>query len=100
MLFRRHIVRRTILSLTAGLALSSLMGLAFVRATEFRPHDPQGKAPSPAKPAGKDQSEGGCHGTSIDFVGTPSEAAREAKKQEKLVFVLHVSGNFEDPRFT
>lgn len=42
----------------------------------------------------------GDHGTSIDFFDTPSEAARAAVKQEKLVFVLHVSGNFEDPRFT
>ncbi len=40
------------------------------------------------------------HGTSIDFLDTPSEAAAQAKKQEKLVLVLHVSGNFEDPRFT
>lgn len=40
------------------------------------------------------------HGTTIDFLDTPAEAAKEAKKQEKLVFVLHVSGNFEDPRFT
>lgn len=50
--------------------------------------------------AGPNKEKPGCHGTSIDFVGTPSEAAKEAKKQEKLVFVLHVSGNFEDPRFT
>jgi hypothetical protein len=49
---------------------------------------------------GHEKSEGGCHGTSIDFVGSPSEAAKQAKKEEKLVFVLHVSGNFEDPRFT
>jgi len=41
-----------------------------------------------------------AHGTTIDFVDTPSEAARLAKKAEKLVLVLHVSGNFEDPRFT
>jgi hypothetical protein len=33
-------------------------------------------------------------------VDTPSEAAAQAKKEGKLVFVLHVSGNFEDPRFT
>jgi hypothetical protein len=46
--------------------------------------------------------EGGCgnHGTSVEFVGTPSEAARQAKKEQKLVFVLHVSGHFEDPKFT
>jgi hypothetical protein len=42
----------------------------------------------------------GAFGTSVEFVDTPSEAAKQAKKQEKLVFVLHVSGNFEDPRFT
>jgi hypothetical protein len=42
----------------------------------------------------------GCHGTKIDFVDTPKEAATQAKKEQKLVFILHVSGHFEDPRFT
>ena len=28
------------------------------------------------------------------------ERKAKAKKEQKLVFVLHVSGNFEDPRFT
>ena len=32
----------------------------------------------------------GCHGTKIDFVDTPKEAATQAKKEQKLVFVLHV----------
>jgi len=31
---------------------------------------------------------------------SPTVAAAQARKEEKLVFVLHVSGNFEDPRFT
>ena len=44
--------------------------------------------------------EHACYGTKVEFVDTPKEAAALAKKQEKLVFVLHVSGNFEDPRFT
>jgi len=44
-------------------------------------------------------AEGSC-GTSIDFVDSPKEAAVLAKKEQKLVFVLHVSGHFEDPRFT
>ncbi len=39
-------------------------------------------------------------GTRVAFVDTPKEAAVLALKQEKLVFVLHVSGHFEDPRFT
>ena len=45
------------------------------------------------------RAEGSC-GTSVEFMDTPKEAAAEAKKQEKLVFILHVSGHFEDPRFT
>jgi len=40
------------------------------------------------------------YGTSIEWSGSPSEAAAKAKKEEKLVFVLHVSGHFEDPKFT
>jgi hypothetical protein len=53
--------------------------------------------------AGIDKKEAetcGSFGTSVEFVETPKEAAVEARKAEKLVFVLHVSGNFEDPRFT
>ncbi|HLN33533.1 MAG TPA: hypothetical protein VK395_37745 [Gemmataceae bacterium] len=42
----------------------------------------------------------GSYGTSVEFVSSPSEAARQAKQEEKLVFVLHVSGHFEDPKFT
>lgn len=51
---------------------------------------------------GRVWAEKGCgsHGTSVDFVDSPAAAARQAKEQQKLVFVLHVSGHFEDPRFT
>jgi hypothetical protein len=47
-------------------------------------------------------SNGSCagYGTSVNFVETPSEAAKQAKKEQKLVFVLHVSGYFEDPKLT
>ena len=40
------------------------------------------------------------HGTKIDFLDNPKEAAAAARKQEKLVMVLHVSGHFEDPGLT
>ena len=40
------------------------------------------------------------YGTKIDFLESPKEAAALAKKQEKLVLVLHVSGHFEDPGLT
>jgi len=40
------------------------------------------------------------YGTSVVWSGSPSDAADKAKKEEKLVFVLHVTGYFEDPKFT
>lgn len=40
------------------------------------------------------------HGTSIEFVGSPIEAAKLAKQEKKLVLILHVSGYFEDSDFT
>ena len=42
----------------------------------------------------------GDHGTAVKFEPSPSDAAKKAIKEEKLVFVLHVSGEFEDPDFT
>ena len=51
-----------------------------------------------AKPA--EGATCGSYGTTIEFLDSPKEAAAQAKKEKKLVFVLHVSGNFEDPRFT
>jgi hypothetical protein len=50
----------------------------------------------------KDKAEATCgdHGTAITFFDTPSEAAKQAKKDQKLVMVLHISGHFENPEFT
>jgi hypothetical protein len=39
-------------------------------------------------------------GTSVEFVDNPTLAARTAAREDKLLYVLHVSGNFEDPGFT
>lgn len=39
-------------------------------------------------------------GTAVSFVATPLMAGQQAAKEHKLLFVLHVSGNFEDPGFT
>lgn len=52
------------------------------------------------KSGGKQAEVCPTFGTKVEFVSSPSEAARQALKQEKLVLVLHVSGNFEDPDFT
>ena len=50
---------------------------------------------SPAK-----EATCGEYGTSVRFEDTPADAAKQAKKDEKLVMVLHVSGHFEDPKLT
>lgn len=40
------------------------------------------------------------HGTVLKWADTPADAYRLANEQEKLVFLIHVSGNFEIPGFT
>jgi hypothetical protein len=40
------------------------------------------------------------HGTVLKWAETPADAYRMAKEQDKLVFLIHVSGNFEIPGFT
>ena len=84
--------------------LTPLFGLSLVCGSELTstPAVPQPavKKPTPPPPDKTEKTDGICtFGTSVEFADTPSEAARLAKKQGKLVFVLHVSGNFEDPRF-
>ena len=64
----------------------------------FPPRSPRGDAPAPSPRCSSCGNE--TYGTSIEWSGTPAEAAKKAKQEEKLVFVLHVSGHFEDPRFT
>ena len=51
-------------------------------------------------PPAKKEATCGEYGTSVHFEDTPADAARQAKKDEKLVMVLHVSGHFENPEFT
>jgi len=45
-------------------------------------------------------AKGGSYGTSLEFADSPTEAAKQAAKQNKLMFVVHISGNFEDDKFT
>jgi hypothetical protein len=87
-------VRRTVQFTAAGIWLASALSLAI--AGDHRADAKNSLAsPAPAKAASC-----GNYGTSVEFVSSPSEAARLAKQQQKLVFVLHVSGHFEDPTFT
>ena len=55
---------------------------------------------APADPPAKGATCSGDYGTSIFFEDTPKQAAAAALKEEKLVFILHVSGHFEDPKLT
>ena len=48
--------------------------------------------------AGRAVSE--SYGTAVEFLSRPAEAARQALKEHKLLFLLHVSGNFEEAKFT
>ena len=51
-------------------------------------------------PPAKSEAPCGEYGTAVHFEDTPADAAKEARKAEKLVLVLHVSGHFENPEFT
>jgi hypothetical protein len=56
-------------------------------------------APAPLDfpaPAGKCKT----YDTKVHFHPTITEAKDEAKKSGKMVFVLHISGDFDDPGFT
>jgi hypothetical protein len=94
-------MRRLLLRTAAGLCLVPLLGLGVASGRELIA-TPVGPAVKTAPIAPVEPSEPTCgkHGTTIEFLATPKEAAEQAKKEGKLVFVLHVSGHFEDPRFT
>jgi hypothetical protein len=50
--------------------------------------------------ADAEEKECETHGTSVFFVESTADAARYALEEEKLLFVLHVSGHFEESDFT
>jgi hypothetical protein len=89
----------------AALGLAAWGGLAAALAsdptgTPARPGPPV--APKPLSDFFQPPKAAACgnHATAVEFVDSPREAAAQAKKEQKLVFVLHLSGIFEDPRFT
>lgn len=71
---------------TTAIVLSAALGLGGFAAGE--------------SPTIKPTTTCGEFGTSVHFEDSPADAAKQAKKDEKLVMILHVSGHFEDPRFT
>ena len=66
------------------------------------PPRPDRTTPPPRQPAAPAET---CavapkYGTSLEFVDDPRAAAQKALQEQKLLFVLHVAGNFEDDKFT
>ncbi|HEV3256570.1 MAG TPA: hypothetical protein VG013_06815, partial [Gemmataceae bacterium] len=60
-------------------------------------------APEKAQPVPAAQPRAAAratYGSTVEFVRTPGEAARVARREHKLVFELQLSGNFEDPGCT
>jgi hypothetical protein len=51
-------------------------------------------------PSFKEETSCGEFGTSVHFEPTPLDAAKAAKKDGRLVMVLHISGHFEDSGLT
>jgi len=82
-------VRRLLVTMVAGLVPA--LWLASASATERL---------GGAKIQPDEGASCGTFGTSVQFVKSPKDAAKQALKETKLVFVLHVSGDFEDPDFT
>jgi hypothetical protein len=87
-------VRRLVSFTAAGIWFASALGLAIAGGPGSDAREALARA-SPIQ-----EASSGSYGTSVEFVKSPSEAARLAKKDQKLVFVLHVSGHFEDSTFT
>jgi hypothetical protein len=56
----------------------------------------------PRKDAGRCQANGGCGGLGrrVAFESTAPDAFAKARNENKLVFVIHLAGNLEDPGFT
>ncbi len=87
---------------------TSVRHAAGKRPTTERPAEEPKKAPPPepkkeaAPPPGPRSARpaGETYGTSVLFLSNPDEAARLAREENKLLFVLHVSGNFEESCFT
>jgi hypothetical protein len=48
----------------------------------------------------KAERAGENYGTQVAFLSSPAKASKQAVQDQKLMFVLHISGNFEDAKFT
>jgi hypothetical protein len=61
---------------------------------------PARQLPASELSSGRENVACETYGTQVSFLSNPADAARRAAKEHKLLFVLHLSGNFEEARFT
>jgi hypothetical protein len=61
---------------------------------------PQAAPPEPPAPPLPARRPVAMCGTSVEFISNPTLAGKYAAQDDRLLFVLHVSGDFEDPGFT
>src|SRR5262249_50698882 len=83
----------------AGFLVAAVLGLVVI--IQFA----RSQLPSVAAPSAEQAPKASSYipercGTRVEFVRSPAEAAQRAHSDQKLVFLLHVSGNFEESRFT
>jgi hypothetical protein len=108
---RRRRLAWGVVGVWAACLVAAAVALPFVLPSRPSPAPPQQTAsetPRLAGPAaalwadmvvkGPEARENFC--TAIEFVRSPAVASRLAAEEGKLTFLLHVSGNFEEARFT
>ena len=61
---------------------------------------PERQPQPPVVEAAPPQAAGESYGTQVLFLNNQSAAADLARRDRKLLFVMHISGNFEDSCFT
>ncbi|HWG45922.1 MAG TPA: hypothetical protein VN688_24385 [Gemmataceae bacterium] len=62
------------------------------------PQQQQAKEPDRSTPSSP--SAGETYGTQVLFLNNPVAAAERARREKKMLFVMHISGNFEESCFT
>jgi hypothetical protein len=81
------------ISLAEARPLSGELRSLVVRHTDLEPVGPDESLPPGPVPCSR-------FGTAVDFARSPSLAFQQAARDRKLVMVLHLAGNFDDPGFT
>jgi hypothetical protein len=82
-------VEKPVVVIAAGAALPALPEVPFCDKDGCKIERPAGAHPDRE-----------TFGTAVEFARNPLEAARAAGEERKLTSMLHVSGNFEEARFT